>query len=149
MEYIGLSIDDIKEIQRNATLKRLTMQVDYHTDIEKRLPKSYLHRLNVSSRVLVVHPNRCSKRLIPSIQSIFGRKYQLVERSFEISANNDDQVAETVEKKVEKKLLHMQNQMDNVQSLLSLISQKLNIADESFDRSAMKVREREAIVDSK
>uniref|UniRef100_A0A915HRG5 Transient receptor potential cation channel subfamily A member 1 n=1 Tax=Romanomermis culicivorax TaxID=13658 RepID=A0A915HRG5_ROMCU len=63
---IGLSIDDIKEIQRNATLKRLTMQVDYHTDIEKRLPKSYLHRLNVSSRVLVVHPNRCSKRLIPS-----------------------------------------------------------------------------------
>lgn len=39
---IGLAVGDIETVRRNASMKRLTMQVDHHTELERRLPKQIL-----------------------------------------------------------------------------------------------------------
>lgn len=64
---IGLSIGDIAAIQRTAQLKLLTMQVDYHTDVEKRLPKKYLANVNRKLEDLVVYPNKLSDHVFNSV----------------------------------------------------------------------------------
>ena len=42
---IGLAVGDIETVRRNASMKRLTMQVDHHTELERRLPKQLLPHL--------------------------------------------------------------------------------------------------------
>ena len=39
---IGLAVGDIETVRRNASMKRLAMQVEHHTDLERRLPKQIL-----------------------------------------------------------------------------------------------------------
>ncbi len=39
---IGLAVGDIEAVQKDAQLKRLAMQVQLHTDIEKKLPQRVL-----------------------------------------------------------------------------------------------------------
>ena len=39
---IGLAVGDIDTVRRNAQLKRLTMQVQLHTDLERKIPKKFL-----------------------------------------------------------------------------------------------------------
>lgn len=39
---IGLAVGDIETVRRNASMKRLAMQVEHHTDLEKRLPNQIL-----------------------------------------------------------------------------------------------------------
>ena len=39
---IGLAVGDIETVRRMAQLKRLTMQVQLHTDLERKLPKKFL-----------------------------------------------------------------------------------------------------------
>ena len=39
---IGLAVGDIAEVQYNARLKRLAMQVELHTELENKLPKQIL-----------------------------------------------------------------------------------------------------------
>ena len=39
---IGLAVGDIEAVQKNARLKRLAMQVQLHTEIERKLPQRIL-----------------------------------------------------------------------------------------------------------
>lgn len=43
---IGLAVGDIETVRRNASMKRLTMQVEMHTNLEKRLPMQLLKFVN-------------------------------------------------------------------------------------------------------
>lgn len=45
---IGLAVGDIDTVRRNAQLKRLTMQVQLHTDLERKLPKKFLNLVDKS-----------------------------------------------------------------------------------------------------
>ncbi|CAC5415131.1 TRPA1 [Mytilus coruscus] len=50
---IGLAVGDIEAVQKDATLKRLAMQVELHTDFERRLPKKLLEQVDkVNIRVI-------------------------------------------------------------------------------------------------
>ena len=40
---IGLAVGDIETVRRNASMKRLAMQVEHHTDLERRLPTQFLN----------------------------------------------------------------------------------------------------------
>ena len=40
---IGLAVGDIETVRRNASMKRLAMQIEHHTDLERRLPKQILN----------------------------------------------------------------------------------------------------------
>jgi transient receptor potential cation channel subfamily A protein 1 len=56
---IGLAVGDIETVRRNAQLKRLTMQVELHTDLERKLPKQFLKF--VDKMEVDVYPNRKCK----------------------------------------------------------------------------------------
>uniref|UniRef100_A0A8C4D9P0 Transient receptor potential cation channel, subfamily A, member 1b n=1 Tax=Dicentrarchus labrax TaxID=13489 RepID=A0A8C4D9P0_DICLA len=62
---IGLAVGDIAEVQRNAALKRIAMQIELHTALEDKLPYWFVKRVDKNS--ITVYPNRkCSK-----VSSIF------------------------------------------------------------------------------
>uniref|UniRef100_UPI00358ED4B9 transient receptor potential cation channel subfamily A member 1 n=1 Tax=Myxine glutinosa TaxID=7769 RepID=UPI00358ED4B9 len=53
---IGLAVGDITEIQHNASLKRLAMQVSLHTELEWRLPHRFVKRFDKS--MMIEYPNQ-------------------------------------------------------------------------------------------
>uniref|UniRef100_A0A671XYY8 Transient receptor potential cation channel, subfamily A, member 1b n=1 Tax=Sparus aurata TaxID=8175 RepID=A0A671XYY8_SPAAU len=57
---IGLAVGDIAEVQRNASLKRIAMQIDLHTSLEDKLPYWFVKRVDKDS--ITIYPNRkCSR----------------------------------------------------------------------------------------
>uniref|UniRef100_A0A8C1SMV7 Transient receptor potential cation channel, subfamily A, member 1b n=1 Tax=Cyprinus carpio TaxID=7962 RepID=A0A8C1SMV7_CYPCA len=54
---IGLAVGDIAEVQRNAELKRIAMQIDLHTALEEKLPYWFLKRVDKPS--ITIYPNKC------------------------------------------------------------------------------------------
>ena len=60
---IGLAVGDIESVQRNARLKRLAMQVEHLTDLERKLPERLLQYVDKSE--YKIYPNAtgffCSK----------------------------------------------------------------------------------------
>uniref|UniRef100_A0A8C1IKI5 Transient receptor potential cation channel, subfamily A, member 1b n=1 Tax=Cyprinus carpio TaxID=7962 RepID=A0A8C1IKI5_CYPCA len=66
---IGLAVGDIAEVQRNAELKRIAMQVNLHTALEKKLPYWFLKR--VDKPTITIYPNKCkvclSTNVIPTL----------------------------------------------------------------------------------
>ncbi|KAI3355235.1 hypothetical protein L3Q82_018094 [Scortum barcoo] len=46
---IGLAVGDIAEVQRNAALKRIAMQIDLHTALEDKLPYWFVKRVDKPS----------------------------------------------------------------------------------------------------
>ncbi|KAF3835887.1 hypothetical protein F7725_028445 [Dissostichus mawsoni] len=57
---IGLAVGDIAEVQRNAALKRIGMQIELHTCLEDKLPYWFMKRVDKPS--ITVYPNRyCSR----------------------------------------------------------------------------------------
>lgn len=55
---IGLAVGDIETVRRNASMKRLAMQVEHHTDLERRLPKQILKY--VRKNEVYEYPNKRS-----------------------------------------------------------------------------------------
>ncbi|XP_021563682.1 transient receptor potential cation channel subfamily A member 1 [Carlito syrichta] len=53
---IGLAVGDIAEVQKHAALKRIAMQVELHTSLEKKLPLWFLRKVDQKSTT--VYPNR-------------------------------------------------------------------------------------------
>ncbi|KAI4539720.1 hypothetical protein MG293_010115 [Ovis ammon polii] len=66
---IGLAVGDIAEVQKHALLKRIAMQVELHTSLEKKLPLWFLHKVDQKS--IIVYPNRprYSRGILPYILS--------------------------------------------------------------------------------
>lgn len=54
---IGLAVGDIDTVRKNAQLKRLTMQVDLHTDLERKLPQKFIQMTD--KKEIYEYPNRC------------------------------------------------------------------------------------------
>uniref|UniRef100_A0A8C0YNK0 Transient receptor potential cation channel, subfamily A, member 1b n=1 Tax=Cyprinus carpio carpio TaxID=630221 RepID=A0A8C0YNK0_CYPCA len=65
---IGLAVGDIAEVQRNAELKRIAMQIDLHTALEEKLPYWFLKRVDKPS--ITIYPNKCCTSI--SIQLCSG-----------------------------------------------------------------------------
>uniref|UniRef100_A0A3B4A594 Ion transport domain-containing protein n=1 Tax=Periophthalmus magnuspinnatus TaxID=409849 RepID=A0A3B4A594_9GOBI len=49
---IGLAVGDIAEVQRNAALKRIAMQIDLHTSLEDKLPYWFVKRVDKPSTTI-------------------------------------------------------------------------------------------------
>ncbi|MBN3276216.1 TRPA1 protein, partial [Polyodon spathula] len=61
---IGLAVGDIAEIQRNACLKRIAMQIELHTSLEEKLPYWFMKR--VDQVKVTVYPNRACGSKFPA-----------------------------------------------------------------------------------
>uniref|UniRef100_A0A3Q1GYS7 Transient receptor potential cation channel, subfamily A, member 1b n=1 Tax=Acanthochromis polyacanthus TaxID=80966 RepID=A0A3Q1GYS7_9TELE len=121
---IGLAVGDIAEVQRNAALKRIAMQIDLHTALEDKLPYWFMKRVDKPS--IVIYPNRkCSRQIF------FGE-----EETNEIwnrlqSKSQGCSVIETELKKQKQRMKEVSNMLEKQHCLLKLIIQKMEITSEA------------------
>uniref|UniRef100_A0A667ZQ08 Transient receptor potential cation channel, subfamily A, member 1b n=1 Tax=Myripristis murdjan TaxID=586833 RepID=A0A667ZQ08_9TELE len=76
---IGLAVGDIAEVQRNASLKRIAMQIDLHTALEDKLPYWFMKR--VDKPFITIYPNRNSHNCTPIDIELQKQKNRLKEMS--------------------------------------------------------------------
>uniref|UniRef100_A0A8C2UT80 Transient receptor potential cation channel subfamily A member 1 n=1 Tax=Chinchilla lanigera TaxID=34839 RepID=A0A8C2UT80_CHILA len=123
---IGLAVGDIAEVQKHASLKRIAMQVDLHTSLEKKLPIWFLRK--VEQRSIVVYPNRPRYgRMLRLFHYFFG----IQETKQEIP--NTDTCLELEMLKQKYRLKDLTSLLEKQHELIKLIIQKMEIISETED----------------
>uniref|UniRef100_A0A672JFM3 Transient receptor potential cation channel, subfamily A, member 1b n=1 Tax=Salarias fasciatus TaxID=181472 RepID=A0A672JFM3_SALFA len=123
---IGLAVGDIAEVQRNASLKRIGMQIDLHTALEDKLPYWFMKRVDKPS--VTIYPNRkCSRVLCGKKKPIFS--FLLHEQPLVVTFILNLLYLERLPFLCRMK--EMSNQLEKQHSLLKLIIQKMEITTEA------------------
>uniref|UniRef100_A0AAQ6IK42 Ion transport domain-containing protein n=1 Tax=Anabas testudineus TaxID=64144 RepID=A0AAQ6IK42_ANATE len=118
---IGLAVGDIAEVQRNAALKRIAMQIDLHTALEDKLPYWFMKR--VDKRSITIYPNRkCSR-----VRSILTENKHSTRNLIFFNCP----VIENELKKQKSRMKEMSSMLEKQHSLLKLIIQKMEITSEA------------------
>uniref|UniRef100_A0A667ZIP7 Transient receptor potential cation channel, subfamily A, member 1b n=1 Tax=Myripristis murdjan TaxID=586833 RepID=A0A667ZIP7_9TELE len=118
---IGLAVGDIAEVQRNASLKRIAMQIDLHTALEDKLPYWFMKR--VDKPFITIYPNRkCSR-----VRALLIDVPQCV--IYCISHNCTPIDIELQKQK--NRLKEMSSMLEKQHNLLKLIIQKMEITSEA------------------
>uniref|UniRef100_A0A8C6NUK1 Transient receptor potential cation channel, subfamily A, member 1b n=1 Tax=Nothobranchius furzeri TaxID=105023 RepID=A0A8C6NUK1_NOTFU len=116
---IGLAVGDIAEVQRNASLKRIAMQIDLHTALEDKLPYWFMKRVDKPS--ITIYPNRkCSR-----VNSVNNKRS---------STHSVDQTCSFIQVELTKqksRMKEMSNILEKQHGLLKLIIQKMEITSEA------------------
>uniref|UniRef100_A0AAQ5XHU8 Ion transport domain-containing protein n=1 Tax=Amphiprion ocellaris TaxID=80972 RepID=A0AAQ5XHU8_AMPOC len=121
---IGLAVGDIAEVQRNAALKRIAMQIDLHTALEDKLPYWFMKRVDKPS--VIVYPNRkCSRQIL------FGEEETNEVWNRLQSKSQGCTVIETELKKQKQRMKEVSNMLEKQHCLLKLIIQKMEITSEA------------------
>ncbi|TKS87785.1 Transient receptor potential cation channel subfamily A member 1 [Collichthys lucidus] len=121
---IGLAVGDIAEVQRNASLKRIAMQVELHTSLEDRLPYWFMKRVDKSS--VTVYPNRkCSQVRRGTNEAVWSH---LQAKSRQCPAFENEL------KKQKYRMKEMTNTLEKQHNLLKLIIQKMEISAEADEQ---------------
>uniref|UniRef100_A0A8C2J1T4 Transient receptor potential cation channel, subfamily A, member 1b n=1 Tax=Cyprinus carpio TaxID=7962 RepID=A0A8C2J1T4_CYPCA len=118
---IGLAVGDIAEVQRNAELKRIAMQIDLHTALEKKLPYWFLKR--VDKPTITIYPNKCKALIEGEIQNTVRTRLKLCSRQ-----------GGPLERELHKqknRLKAMSCVLEKQHNLLKLIIQKMEITSEA------------------
>ncbi|XP_034428510.1 transient receptor potential cation channel subfamily A member 1b [Hippoglossus hippoglossus] len=127
---IGLAVGDIAEVQRNAVLKRIAMQIQLHTALEDKLPYWFLKRVDKPS--ITIYPNRkCSRNFL---QQLFFRAEEPTEVWSCVQAKS--QSCTVIEKELRKqksRMKEMSSLLEKQHSLLKLVIQKMEIVSEAED----------------
>ncbi|KFO21437.1 Transient receptor potential cation channel subfamily A member 1 [Fukomys damarensis] len=123
---IGLAVGDIAEVQKHASLKRIAMQVELHTSLEKKLPLWFLRKVDQKS--IVVYPNRPRHgRMLRLFHYFFG----IQETRQEIP--NTDTCLELEMLKQKYRLKDLSTLLEKQHELIKLIIQKMEIISETED----------------
>ncbi|KAL7840877.1 hypothetical protein AOLI_G00262000, partial [Acnodon oligacanthus] len=128
---IGLAVGDIAEVQRNATLKRIAMQINLHTNLEEKLPYWFMKRVDKPS--VTVYPNRKCTRIYRMVEQFwnFGREPEV-----RVRLNTNSPHTSPLEREIMKqknKLKEIYCVLEKEHSLLKLIIQKMEITSEADD----------------
>ncbi|XP_036293033.2 transient receptor potential cation channel subfamily A member 1 [Pipistrellus kuhlii] len=124
---IGLAVGDIAEVQKHALLKRIAMQVELHTNLEKKLPLWFLRQVDQKS--IVVYPNRA--RYGRGLLCIFHQIFCTQEVRQEIP--NADTALEVEIMKQKYRLKDVTSLLEKQHELIKLIIQKMEIISETED----------------
>ncbi|XP_069813573.1 transient receptor potential cation channel subfamily A member 1 isoform X1 [Dendropsophus ebraccatus] len=124
---IGLAVGDIAEVQRNAALKRIAMQVNLHTNLEKKLPYWFLKR--VDQVTSIAYPNR-PRIWGVAITSNF-LNYFLTCEGLKAEVPNNDATMEVELWKQKNRLKDLSTVMQKQHELIKLIIQKMEIVSEA------------------
>ncbi|XP_044279991.1 transient receptor potential cation channel subfamily A member 1 [Varanus komodoensis] len=123
---IGLAVGDIAEVQKFAALKRIAMQVNLHTNLEKKLPYWFLSRVDQES--ITVYPNRPRYCGFMSVfQYCFG---------WDDTATDTQSADTSLELEVLKQKYRLKDiaaLMEKQHDLLKLIVQRMEIISEAED----------------
>ncbi|KAL1517881.1 hypothetical protein ABEB36_001587 [Hypothenemus hampei] len=128
---IGLAVGDIESVRRNAQLKRLAMQVVLHTELERKLPRRWLEKIDKNE--VIEYPNECkNKKGIMDfiLKKWFGSPFS--EDSDIVMDNSEDYVLVELDK-TKHKLRHISQTLDKQNQFLRLIVQKMEIKSEADD----------------
>uniref|UniRef100_A0A8C9T394 Transient receptor potential cation channel subfamily A member 1 n=1 Tax=Scleropages formosus TaxID=113540 RepID=A0A8C9T394_SCLFO len=117
---IGLAVGDIAEIQRNAALKRIAMQIELHTSLEEKMPRWYLRHVDQDS--VTEFPNR---------NWFWSWGDQNAVRTRLSSPNPQLSPLEQEISKQKCRLKEMSQVLEKQHSLLKLIIQKMEISTEA------------------
>ncbi|KAJ8954916.1 hypothetical protein NQ318_016856 [Aromia moschata] len=73
---IGLAVGDIESVRRNAQLKRLAMQVVLHTELERKLPKCVLEKVDKIEIIEYPNDTKCKLGFFDSfLRKWFGNPF--------------------------------------------------------------------------
>ncbi|XP_066508040.1 transient receptor potential cation channel subfamily A member 1-like [Hoplias malabaricus] len=124
---IGLAVGDIAEVQTNACLKQIGMQIELHTNLEERLPNWFMKRVDQVS--LKEFPNKCYKGKRWVCSGSEGRK----EIPRVCPAPHQSTPMERELSKQKYRLRELSELMEKQHNLLKLIVQKMEISSEAED----------------
>ncbi|XP_032406614.1 transient receptor potential cation channel subfamily A member 1b [Xiphophorus hellerii] len=125
---IGLAVGDIAEVQRNASLKRIAMQIDLHTSLEDKLPYWFMKRVDKPS--VTIYPNRkCSKHFLKQIISGEDERSEVWTRLQ--SKTQSCTFVENELKRQKTRMKEMSGMLEKQHCLLKLIIQKMEISSEA------------------
>uniref|UniRef100_A0A674EEF6 Transient receptor potential cation channel, subfamily A, member 1a n=1 Tax=Salmo trutta TaxID=8032 RepID=A0A674EEF6_SALTR len=106
---IGLAVGDIAEVQANAVLKQMGMQIELHTSLEEKMPYWLMKRVDQAS--LTEYPNRaCGRKVCPFYKWSYLKEYIIYYLP---------------------RLKEMSNVIEKQHNLLKLIVQKMEISSEA------------------
>ncbi|XP_030629407.1 transient receptor potential cation channel subfamily A member 1a [Chanos chanos] len=125
---IGLAVGDIAEVQTNASLKQIAMQIELHTNLEEKLPKWFMKRVDQES--IKEYPNKCykGKRRI----FWFGSAVQRSRTRLSPIAHQSTPLERELTKQ-KCRLKEISDSMEKQHNLLKLIVQKMEICSEAED----------------
>ncbi|KAK6492048.1 transient receptor potential cation channel subfamily A member 1-like [Huso huso] len=124
---IGLAVGDIAEIQRNACLKRIAMQIDLHTSLEEKLPYWFMKR--VDQVKVIVYPNRACRSKFPAF---WNGKPESITR---LNTGHCQSTPLEAEVQIQKyRLKDISMILGKQQNLLKLIIQKMEIVSEADEQ---------------
>uniref|UniRef100_A0A673AM45 Ion transport domain-containing protein n=1 Tax=Sphaeramia orbicularis TaxID=375764 RepID=A0A673AM45_9TELE len=125
---IGLAVGDIAEVQRNAALKRIAMQIDLHTALEDKLPYWFMKRVDKPS--VIIYPNRkCSRHVLK--QFFLGEdENSVVWSRLQVKSQHCTKIEDEL-KKQKYRMKEMSNTLEKQHNLLKLIIQKMEITTEA------------------
>ncbi|EEB19608.1 conserved hypothetical protein [Pediculus humanus corporis] len=130
---IGLAVGDIESVRRNAQLKRLAMQVVLHTELERKLPKCLLDR--VDKMELIEYPNE-KKCKLGFLDTLLGKWFFNPfsdDVGWEMVVDNTEDYLTSEMAKQKKKLKEISSCLETQQLFLRLIIQKMEIKTEADD----------------
>jgi len=134
---IGLAVGDIEMVRRDAQLKRLAMQVEYHTELEEKLPLWLLEKVDQTQ--ITIYPYRCAKsgfsnkifeRLHWVCVDAMSRTHIESRRQVTQLDLSNDAIMEELEH-TRKRMKEIQGKTDAMHDLLRLIVQKMEIVSEA------------------
>lgn len=135
---IGLAVGDIETVRRNAQLKRLTMQVELHTDLERKLPRRIL--TIVDKTEVYVYPNQkgSSSYVWQTIQRWFaspkenGKRNRAFVGGSGVPDNSIQELCLEISRQ-KRRMKEISRAMEQQLSLMRLVVQKMEIRTENDD----------------
>ncbi|RXM29103.1 Transient receptor potential cation channel subfamily A member 1 [Acipenser ruthenus] len=129
LEQIGLAVGDIAEVQRNACLKRIAMQIDLHTNLEEKLPYWFMKR--VDQVKVTVYPNRACGSKFPAFWNWNGKP----ESRTRLNTGHCQSTPLEFEVQTQKyRLKDISKVLEKQHNLLKLIIQKMEIVSEADEQ---------------
>ncbi|XP_063155461.1 transient receptor potential cation channel subfamily A member 1 [Candoia aspera] len=123
---IGLAVGDIAEVQKFAAMKRIAMQVNLHTNLEKKLPYWFLSRVDQES--LILYPN---KPRYCGFMSVFHYCFGWDSIAADTQSANTTLELEVLKQKY--RLKDVASLVEKQYGLLKLVAQKLEIISAAED----------------
>ncbi|XP_062571452.1 transient receptor potential cation channel subfamily A member 1-like [Saccostrea cucullata] len=121
---IGLAVGDIEAVLRTATLKRLAMQVELHTELERRLPARLLEK--VDKMKYKEYPNKCGKMV-----KVFKDMMEAETTTPSACGGEEPGYLKTELFKQKNRLKEISMNMERNYEMLKLIVQKMEIETEA------------------
>uniref|UniRef100_A0A673XV73 Transient receptor potential cation channel, subfamily A, member 1a n=1 Tax=Salmo trutta TaxID=8032 RepID=A0A673XV73_SALTR len=118
---IGLAVGDIAEVQANAELKQIGMQIELHTSLEEKMPYWLMKRIDRTS--LTEYPNRREM-----LFSMLGMAHERT--TLNLTSHPPTHMEQEISKQ-KYRLKEMSNIIEKQHNLLKLIVQKMEISSEA------------------